>query len=121
MMMQALAQAEAGAATRADPVDLVHLSRHTLGNRELEREVLRLFARQAEIAMQRIGTATDRAVLRENVHTVNGSAKGVGAWKVADAADAAERALLDGEMPDLEPLRAAVEEAGFYIDGLLES
>ena len=117
-MMQALAQAEAGAATRADPVDLVHLSRHTLGNRELEREVLRLFARQAEIAMQRIGTATDRAVLRENVHTVNGSAKGVGAWKVADAA---ERALLDGEMPDLEPLRAAVEEAGFYIDGLLES
>ncbi|MCA1242533.1 Hpt domain-containing protein [Stappia stellulata] len=120
-MMQALAQAEASAATHADPVDLVHLSRHTLGNRELEREVLRLFARQAEIAMRRIETATDRAVLRENVHTVNGSAKGVGAWKVADAADAAERALLDGEMPDLEPLRAAVEEAGFYIDGLLES
>jgi HPt (histidine-containing phosphotransfer) domain-containing protein len=120
-MMQALAQAETTGAICADPVDLVHLSRHTLGNRDLEREVLRLFARQAELAMRRLAAATDPAVMRENVHTINGSAKGVGAWKVADAADAAERALLDGEMPDLASLRAAVEEAGFYIDGLLES
>ncbi len=119
-MMQAMATSETKEAAGTGPVDLVHLRRHTLGNRDLEREVLRLFARQAEIAMQRIKTVTDPAVLRENVHIVNGSAKGVGAWKVADRADAAERALIDGKTPDLAPLRAAIEEAGFYIDGLLE-
>ncbi|WP_157727658.1 Hpt domain-containing protein [Stappia sp. ES.058] len=116
-----MAHTEAKGPADTRPVDLAHLSRHTLGNRDLEREVLRLFARQAEVAMRRLETATDPVVLRENVHTVNGSAKGVGAWKVAEAADTAERALLDGKTPDLAPLRAAVEEAGFYIDGLLES
>ncbi|WP_349357580.1 Hpt domain-containing protein [Stappia sp.] len=115
-------------ATRSDipargiaPVDMVHLSRHTLGNRDLEREVLKLFIRQAEIVMARIDEGDSAAVLLEKVHTVNGSAKGIGAWKVAEAAEAAEAALRAGARADLDTLRAAIEDVAFFIDGLLDA
>ena len=40
------------------PIDLEHLSRMTLGDRSLEREVLQLFDRQADMLMTRMRTAT---------------------------------------------------------------
>jgi len=120
-MRQATATRDDMPARSIAPVDMVHLSRHTLGNRDLEREVLKLFIRQAEIVMARISEGGSAAALMEKVHTVNGSAKGIGAWKVAEAAEAAETALRDGTPADLERLRAAIEDVTFFIDGLLDA
>ena len=41
------------------PIDLVHLSRMTLGDRELERDVLLLFERQIGFLMERIEFGED--------------------------------------------------------------
>ena len=46
--------AEEGRKTSSRPVDLVHLSRYTLGERALEREVLELFCSQSSIYIERL-------------------------------------------------------------------
>ncbi len=44
--------------SRARPVDLAHLSRQTMGDRDLEREVLSLFLHQVQVVGDRMGGAT---------------------------------------------------------------
>src|SRR3954447_25867931 len=84
-----------GAAVGADAgdrtIDLVHLARMTLGDRSLEREVLQLFARQAALLLARMEQANPAAV-GMLAHTLKGSARGLGAWRVAAAAEAVETA-----------------------------
>ncbi len=71
------------------PVDLVHLSRQTGGDKALETEVLALFARQARQAVTQMGSLdkTERAHL---AHKILGSARGIGAFEVARCAEAVE-------------------------------
>ena len=57
------------------PVDLVHLSRYTLGNRSLEREVLSLFLTQSAIYLQRLRDAGTDKDWADAAHTIKGSAK----------------------------------------------
>jgi HPt (histidine-containing phosphotransfer) domain-containing protein len=86
--------AEGPAAER--PIDLVHLSRQSLGDRALERELLQLFDRQAEQIMARLDSdvgAGDRRWRRDLAHTLGGSAKAVGALRVGHAAAEYEEAL----------------------------
>lgn len=78
------------------PIDLVHLSRMTLDDRALEREVLALFDRQMLLMMERIG-ASERDVAAAAAHTLKGSASGIGAWQVARAAADLESAAKDGD------------------------
>ncbi len=78
------------------PIDLVHLSRMTLDDRALEREVLALFDRQMLLMMERIG-ASARDVAAAAAHTLKGSASGIGAWQVARAAADLESAAKDGD------------------------
>lgn len=67
------------------PVDLVHLARQTLGDRNLEQEILALFATQALAARTRLrdSCAEDRKIL---AHGLKGSARSVGAFPLGDAA-----------------------------------
>jgi HPt (histidine-containing phosphotransfer) domain-containing protein len=74
-------------------VDLAHLARMTLGEKELEREVLELFERQADMLLAHMA-AEDPRMLGALAHTLAGSASGIGAWKVAEAARALERAAV---------------------------
>ena len=71
------------AAIAADrPIDLVHLSRQTLGDRQLEVELLQLFDRQAAQIAARLGADTgntDRRWRQDLSHTLKGSARAVGA------------------------------------------
>lgn len=67
------------------PIDAEHLSRMTLGDRTLEREVLGLFVRQIEVLRPRIGAA-EPDIAGASAHTLKGSATGIGAWAVARAA-----------------------------------
>ncbi len=78
------------------PIDLVHLSRQTLGDRSVEREVLALFRRQARQVLFQLEALTDPRNRLEIAHALNGSAKGVGAWRVATAAAALEKAARNG-------------------------
>lgn len=79
------------------PIDRDHLSQMTLGDRQLEREVLQLFDRQAELLRDRMNQvpASSAAAL---AHTLKGSARGIGAWSVARAAEAVE--LADGTLAE---------------------
>src|SRR5262245_35660445 len=63
------------------PIDLVHLARMTLGDRSLEREVLALFDRQAGMLLVRMQQAA-RTGICAAAHTLKGSARGIGAWRV---------------------------------------
>ena len=104
------------------PIDLVHLARMTLGDRGLEREVLQLFDRQAGMLIVRMQEAA-RAGICAAAHTLKGSARGIGAWRVARAAEALELAgAREGEIGGaLDRLNAASEEARSVIADLLRA
>lgn len=76
------------------PLDLDHLSRMTLGDIELEREVLAMFAEQAgRLLAAMAATPADAGAL---AHKLKGSARGIGAFAVADAAASLECAIRTG-------------------------
>lgn len=72
-------------------IDEDHLARMTLGDRGLEREVLQIFARQTVMILERIA-CSETAFAAAAAHTLKGSARGVGAWRVAQAAERVEEA-----------------------------
>lgn len=78
----------------APALDLDHLARTTLGEVEVEREVLTLFAHQSAELLGRLeGLPPEGALL---AHTLKGSACGIGAFAVAEAADRLEQRLRHG-------------------------
>jgi HPt (histidine-containing phosphotransfer) domain-containing protein len=105
------------------PIDLEHLSRMTLGERSLEREVLQLFDRQASMLLTRMRTAKP-PVIAASAHTLKGSALGIGAFEVARAAQAVELAARGdaGELPSrVQQLCGSVEAARNVITDLLRA
>ena len=76
-------------------IDLVHLSRQTLGDRELEIELLSLFAKQAKAIVNTLSGSTPGAVPSRGsgdlLHMLCGSARAVGSWAVAAEAQALEQ------------------------------
>ena len=101
-------------------IDLQHLARMTLGERSLEREVLGLFERQAEMLLPRI-RAGGPAVAAAFAHTLKGSALGIGAWRLARAAEAVEQAK-DAELAAaVDALGTAIAELKLEIARLLRA
>ena len=72
-------------------IDENHLGRMTLGDRRLEREVLELFLRQTTIMLNRV-IGAEPPLAAAAAHTLKGSARGIGAWRVARAAELLEQA-----------------------------
>lgn len=105
------------------PVDLVHLAKYTMGNRSLEKEVLKLFCCQAELYVDRLNDASDVQAWQEAAHTLKGSARGIGAWDVADAADRAESLVADFRSEEMriavESVAERVAEANAFIRHIL--
>jgi HPt (histidine-containing phosphotransfer) domain-containing protein len=85
---------EASDTRRSRPIDLAHLSKQTMGDRDLEHDVLGLFAEQAQSVRKQIGKAEikDRLFL---AHALKGSARGVGAFAIAECACAIENSPTD--------------------------
>jgi hypothetical protein len=104
------------------PIDRTHLFKMTLGDQSLESEVLRLFERQSEMLLGRMSVA-EPAKLRALAHTLNGSARGIGAWRVAHAAHSLEVAATDPALaePAITALHAAIDEAVGAIGVLLRT
>lgn len=105
------------------PVDLVHLARQTFGNRALEREVLELFLTHIPLSMARLRAASTDQAWREAAHSITGSARGIGAWIVAEAAAGAERMsgeqLAQGKAAAIAHLDKRIADATAFIRGLL--
>src|SRR3990172_9624133 len=80
---------EEGRKASSRPVDLVHLSRYTLGARALEAEVLELFCTQATIYLERLRQAGSDKDWKDAAHSLKGSAAAIGAWRAAEAAQPA--------------------------------
>jgi HPt (histidine-containing phosphotransfer) domain-containing protein len=104
-------------------IDLSYLARMTFGDRNLERELLELFDRQASMLIARMH-ASDAAAVASLAHTLKGSACGIGAGNVARAARAAELAA-GGAAAEcsaaIDRLAAAIEEARALIAELLRA
>ena len=108
----------ATAAAGEPPIDRTHLFRMTLGDHALAREVLALFDRQIETLIGRIGAA-EPSTVPALAHTLKGSARGVGAFPMARAAEALETALPAARAPALAALAAAAAEARAAIANIL--
>ncbi|QIO37230.2 Hpt domain-containing protein [Bradyrhizobium sp. 1(2017)] len=103
------------------PLDLDHLSRMTLGDAELEQEVLAMFAEQAVRLIAAIAAVPAEAGAL--AHKLKGSARGIGAFVVADAAAHLEAAIRTGDdRPHaLAALKEAVTETRAAIEAILKS
>jgi hypothetical protein len=101
-------RAHESAAQSQDAIDLAHLDHTTLGERRLAREVLQLFDRHAAILLEHIKCSPSGLPVRLT-HTLKGSARGIGAWKVAAAAGQYELAAQEA---DSEKLALNVNELG---------
>ncbi len=102
------------------PIDLVALATSTLGNRDLELEVLRMFKAQSQSMMSRIGGEMPPKMRKDLVHTLKGSARAVGALQVALVCEGLEAELAENREPPLISLEKAVGDANAYIDDILE-
>ena len=79
------------AAASGVPIDLDHLRRYTLGDARLELEILRLFIDQAPATVDALKRARTSKDWVRAAHTLKGSARAVGAWRLAKLAEQAER------------------------------
>ena len=108
----------------ADPagpaIDTEHLARMTLGEFSLRREILALFDRQADMLLPRIRGGAP-AMAAASAHTLKGSALGIGAFKVARAAEAVEQASDASFAAAIDALTAVLDEAKAEIARLLSN
>lgn len=98
----------------AKPVDYDHLQSQAAGDKSVMREVLKLFVEHTKQVIDELERADDAKTWKLWTHTLKGSARGVGAFDVADAAADAERHSLD--KAKIEPLKVAFEAARVFID-----
>jgi HPt (histidine-containing phosphotransfer) domain-containing protein len=107
-------------------IDLVHLSRQTMGDSVLETELLTLFQAQA---LQFAARLRDPKKPGEHkwrgdlAHTLKGSARAIGAFKLGQAADGYERAVRAGLNAEAEwrSLAAAIDEIRASIANLIDN
>jgi HPt (histidine-containing phosphotransfer) domain-containing protein len=81
-------ESHAPAAAAPPPIDLVRLARQSLGDQDLERELLAMFERQAARIVGQLAAAPsdDLKIRADLAHMLKGSALAVGADRVAEAA-----------------------------------
>ncbi|MBN9063108.1 MAG: hypothetical protein BGP06_02155 [Rhizobiales bacterium 65-9] len=95
-----------------EPIDFDHLARQTMGDADLQAEVLGLFRDQAARLLTALQATTpaDRAA-RDLAHTMIGAARGIGAFAVADIAARVEAASADDFAAAIADLSGAVADA----------
>jgi HPt (histidine-containing phosphotransfer) domain-containing protein len=110
------------AISKQPAIDRAHLARMTHGERDLECEVLQLYATQANLLLGRMGQASAAAV-GALAHTLKGSSRGVGAWQVAEAAAAVEVDAAQGRdtAAAIARLSSAIRAAQVHIVALIRA
>jgi hypothetical protein len=111
-MAFALPGGEKSTPSRKRPIDLVHLTRETFGNRALEIEILNLFSRQICGIVDRLAQANPDERVRL-ARSLKGSARAIGAFRVSELAEAIEQAPSDSrKVKDVQP---AIDDVRDYI------
>lgn len=100
------------APTTSKPIDFVHLARQTMGEKDLEIEVLQLFTRNARTLLHELSVAND-IEMKAIAHRLKGSADAVGAFNVSAAAEAVENGSRDSA--SLAKVASSVIEAENFI------
>lgn len=95
------------------PVDFDYLETYAAGDREVVSEVLGLFRAQAQAWRGRL--AEPGADWRDLVHTIKGSARGIGATALAEVCERAEH----GDTTLAPQVQAALAQADAAIEGYL--
>ncbi|MCV0369349.1 Hpt domain-containing protein [Filomicrobium sp.] len=85
--------------TPSPAIDLAFLQRYTLGDADLQKEILELFVAQLETSLGKLKSAETAQEWLRAAHTLKGSARTVGAGSLADSAQAAE-SISDPSDPD---------------------
>ena len=101
------------------PIDLVHLARHTMGDKDTEAHVLHMFARQARQCVNQLCGGNHLVASRDRlavIRTLRGSASSVGAFGLCQLAERLEDNLDDGMLHDA--LSDAVLDVENFISGL---
>jgi HPt (histidine-containing phosphotransfer) domain-containing protein len=104
-----------------EPIDFVHLRRFTQGDKALENEVLELFVRQMPETIKALkGAATDKE-WHVAAHTLKGSGRAVGAWRLADLALQAESVPGVADREAVAKMVARIESAAGDVQRFIES
>ena len=93
------------------PLDTGHLSRFTMGDRALEREVLGLFTGELPRRIAALRAACTEKEWIMAAHTLKGSGRAVGAWRVALSAQHAENIGGVADRDACERAVRSIEEA----------
>jgi HPt (histidine-containing phosphotransfer) domain-containing protein len=112
------AQAEADEAV---PVDHAHLSRYTLGDARLEREILGLFLAQLPLTIESLRFATTDRDWQIAAHTLKGSCRAVGAWQIANLAQEAERIAGGADVEAREAVLDAIDHASARVESYVHT
>ncbi len=111
------------------PIDLAYLERTTFSDKDLAAEVLRLFRASAGGYLEALKSAQTPKDWYEAAHSLKGSAKAVGAFRLAElaaAAEAIEASPQGAPMTDLQQealldLQHHLDEVFWFIDQYLAS
>lgn len=115
----------APSASCSHPVDRAHLARYTMGDADLEREILELFASQTWKTIAELRQAPSDETWHVAAHTLKGSARAVGAWELAAEAERAERLTgardRDAVLDAIERIERAATTATRYVRQLADA
>lgn len=100
----------------AAPINHEHLAKYTLGDRDLEREILQLFVDQLPTLMDQLQAAAGEDDWYMAAHSLKGSARAVGADELGDLAAQAEDYASNREKFDFDALRGPVKRLIPYIE-----
>lgn len=94
------------------PVDLVHLAHQTLGDRQLEQDILEMFVHQIVEITGKI-SACNEAERKRLAHQIKGSARGIGAFRLAECAKSIEDSPREAKL--VAKLVAEIEQVREFI------
>jgi HPt (histidine-containing phosphotransfer) domain-containing protein len=93
------------------PVDIAHLRRYTFGDQALEREILSLFVMQLPETMGILRSADSQKDWKVATHTLKGSCRAVGAFRLGDIAQEAESLTFSAHSEACKDAIVRIEEA----------
>lgn len=115
-------QINRAANSEAQPIDLHHLGRFTLGDKALETEVLGLYAKQLPETFKALKFAANNRDWMMAAHTLKGSSRAVGAWRLArlalQAEDIGTPLNVAGAGEVLKAMEAAAADVAHFIKTL---
>lgn len=101
-----------GCPTKRHAINMEHLSRQTMGDKSVEREVLAIFIEQARGCIEELARVNGLAC-KAIAHRMLGASRGIGAFAVAEAAQALEED--PSSTARIAAVRVAVDEAESFI------